>query len=158
MQLIEMTYNAIWSTEEKVLIQGGEEDKERHPAQLFAEFESEAVIALEIWDLVEVTDITELNSHRTHWPVYIIFEKTTLAHNYSFFLFFSLQMPNFFLYPKFLLSSELFPNSKELWCLLWCLYATYHLMKLIEFQNRSFLLSAGSRQVIYAWSHVIDAR
>lgn len=78
MQLIEMTYNAIWSTEEKLLIQGGEEDKERHPAQLFAEYESEAVIALEIWVLVEVTDIKELNSHRTHWPAYIIFEK-----NYS---------------------------------------------------------------------------
>lgn len=40
--------NAIWNTEEQHLIQGGEEGKERHPAQLFAEFESEAVTALEI--------------------------------------------------------------------------------------------------------------
>lgn len=48
------------------MIQGGEEGKERHPAQLFAEFESEAVTALEIWDLVELTDIQESSSHRIH--------------------------------------------------------------------------------------------
>lgn len=47
------------------MIQGGEEDKERHPAQ-FAEFVSEAVTALEIWDIAELTDIQESSSHRTH--------------------------------------------------------------------------------------------
>lgn len=57
--------NAIWNTGEQHLIQGGEEDKERHPAQ-FAEFVSEAVTALEIWDLAELTDIQESSSHRTH--------------------------------------------------------------------------------------------
>lgn len=140
------------------MIQGGEEDKERHPAQLFAEFESEAVTALEIWDLVELTDLLESSSHRTHWPGYIIFETITLAQTY-FFHVFSFQMPIFFLYPKFLLSPEIFPNSKELWCLLWRSYITYHVMKLIELQNRwfFFLLCAVSRQIIYAWIHVIDA-
>lgn len=69
------------------MIQGGEEDKERYPAQLFAELESEAVTALEIWDLVELTDIQESSSHRTHRPGYIMFEMITLAQTYFFFIF-----------------------------------------------------------------------
>ena len=48
MQLIEITYNAIWNTEEKHFAQTGEKNQEIYSAQLFAEFEYETVTTLVI--------------------------------------------------------------------------------------------------------------